>query len=172
MIYWAPFLHFYQPSTQYHAVLKKVCNESYRPLLKMLIGHPDAKVTVNMCGVLTEMLNDHGAADVIDDIKQLAKNKQLEFVDSAKYHPILPLLPEKEIKRQIKLNRQTNEYFFKQTYKPKGVFPPEMCYSDEVGRVVRELNYDWLLISGVASQGPWPMDFISEVNYDLSLIHI
>ena len=33
MIYRAHLLHFYQPMTQRHHVLAKVCDESYRPLL-------------------------------------------------------------------------------------------------------------------------------------------
>ena len=108
MIYWAPFLHFYQPPTQFHAILKKVCNESYRPLLKMLLEYPNAKLTINICGVLTEMLNDHGATDILTNIKKLAQNRQIEFVDCAKYHTILPLIPKKEMRRQIELNNKTN----------------------------------------------------------------
>src|SRR3989338_6773401 len=172
MIYWAPFLHFYQPPTQFHAILKKVCNESYRPLVKMLLEHPGAKVTVNMCGVLTETLNDHGAGDILDGLKQLAKNKQLEFVDSGKYHPILPLLPQKEMRRQIRLNKKTNEFFFEDAYNPRGFFPPEMCYSPDTGRVIKALGYEWILISGIACSDEWPLDFISGVSCGTSTIKI
>jgi alpha-amylase/alpha-mannosidase (GH57 family) len=164
MIYWAPFLHFYQPSIQYHHILKKVCNECYRPLLKMFLDHPKAKVTINMCGILTEQLSDHGMGDVIDNIKELAENKQLEFVDSAKHHPILPLIPQKEVHRQIKLNQASNRYFFGKSYKPRGFFPPEMCYSASLGRTLENMGYEWALISGVACQDKWPLDFISAIS--------
>ena len=59
MIYWAPLLHFYQPPTQLHWVLRKVCDESYRPLVELFRSLPYAKVTVNINAVLAEMLYDH-----------------------------------------------------------------------------------------------------------------
>ena len=74
MIYWAPFLHFYQPPTQFHSILDRICNESYRPIIKMLAGRPNAKVTVNMCGVLTEMLKEHGHRDIIEGLKELGES--------------------------------------------------------------------------------------------------
>ncbi len=172
MIYWAPFLHFYQPPIQFHGILKKVCNESYRPLLKMFLEHPAAKVTINMSGVLTEMLNDHGAEDVLEILKELAHRGQLEFVESAKYHPILPLIPAKEMHRQIKLNNQTNKFFFGKLYEPQGFFPPEMCYSNEVAEVVKAMEYEWILLSGVACPDTWPLDFVSAIPCDSSTIKI
>lgn len=172
MIYWAPFLHFYQPPIQFHAVLKKICNESYRPLVKLFSEHPNAKATINICGVLTELLNDHGAGDIIDGMRKIAENGQFEFVDSAKYHAILPLIPKEEMKIQIKLNERTNSYFFKESYKPRGFFFPEMCYSNEAAGVVRSLGYDWVLISGVACQTEWPLDFISSVSLGSSTINV
>ncbi|MFH1045887.1 MAG: hypothetical protein V1727_02870 [Candidatus Omnitrophota bacterium] len=163
MIYWAPFLHFYQPPTQFHAILEKVCKESYRPLLKMLKEHPSAKATINICGVLTEMLSAHGAIDIVSDIKELAENGQIEFVDSGKYHPILSLIPKKEIRRQIELNHKTNAFFFKQAYKTEGFFPPEMCYSDELVSVLSAMAYRWVLISGVACGTKWPLDTLNKI---------
>lgn len=163
MIYWTPFLHFYQPPTQIHSVLKKICNESYRPLVKMLEEHQNAKVTINMCGVLTEMLNEHGADDIIEGIKGLAQRGQIEFVDSAKYHPILPLIPKKEMRRQIELNHKTNSAFFGEYYKTQGFFSPEMCYSDDLLALLSGMAYRWILISGVASLPKWPMDVICKV---------
>ncbi len=131
----------------------------------MLLKHPEAKVTINMCAVLTEMLNDHGDNDILSDLTKLAKNNQLEFVDSAKYHAILPLIPAKEIRRQIELNKKTNSYFFKDAYKVRGFFPPEMCYSTEVGQILSTLGYEWVLISGVACVEKWPLDCIYNVGF-------
>lgn len=165
MIYWAPFLHFYQPPTQFHAILKKICKESYRPLLKIFAEHREAKVTVNISGVLTEMWNDHGAEDIVQGIAELGALGRLEFVDSAKYHPILPLIPEEEARRQIELNHKTNEYFYHKAYKPRGFFPPEMCFSSDVGRVLADLGYDWVLLSGAACVGEWPLDVIYKTNF-------
>lgn len=165
MIYWAPFLHFYQPPTQFHAILKKICKESYRPLIKIFAEHQQAKVTVNISGVLTEMWNDHGGEDIIQMIAELGKLGRLEFADSAKYHPILPLIPEEETRRQIELNHKANEYFYRKAYKPRGFFPPEMCYSQGVGRILADLGYEWVLLSGVACTGAWPLDVIYKASF-------
>ncbi|MBN3041270.1 MAG: hypothetical protein JW867_09070 [Candidatus Omnitrophica bacterium] len=161
MIYWAPFLHFYQPSFQFHSVLVKVCNESYRPLVKMFLEHRYAKVTVNINAVLSESLSEHNAQDIIINLKELGSRGQLEFVESAKFHPILPLIKREEANRQIKLNNQTNKELFGQAYNPKGVFSPEMCYSPRLAKDVASLGYKWVLLSGVAHSGKWPLDFIS-----------
>ena len=126
MIYWAQLLHFYQPPTQMHAVLEKICDESYRPLIDVFRQHPQAKVTVNISGVLTEMLQDHGHWDVIEGLRQLAQQGQVEFTGSGKYHPILPLIPREEVRRQITLHRRTNRYFFGQSFKPR-VFSRQSC---------------------------------------------
>jgi len=161
MIYWAPLLHFYQPPTQSHDVLAKICKESYRPLVKVFKEHPSSKVTVNMCGVLTEMLANHGHGDILTGLSELGERGQVEFVESAKFHAILPLIPKQEAKRQIELNNLTNLYFFKDSYKPKGFFLPEMCYSDEAASIVRGMGYEWVIVSGIASQGKWPMEYVS-----------
>ena len=161
MIYWAPLLHFYQPPTQSHDVLAKICKESYRPLVKVFKEHPESRVTVNMCGVLTEMLANHGCGDILTGLAELGDRGQVEFVESAKFHAILPLIPKREAKRQIELNNLTNLSFFKDSYKPKGFFLPEMCYSDEAASIVRGMGYEWVIVSGIASQGKWPMEHVS-----------
>ena len=161
MIYWAPFLHFYQPSFQFHTTLHKICDESYRPLLKMFLDNPKSKVTVNINGVLTELLCEHGANDIIDSFSLLAKRRQLEFVESSKFHAILPLIPQKEARYQLKLNRKINEKVFKKNYKPKGLFPPEMCYSQDLIKLAKSFHLEWILVSGIAHNDQWPLDFIS-----------
>jgi len=163
MIYWAPFLHFYQPPTQFHAILRKICDESYRPLVKMFGEHPSARVTINISAVLPELLDEHGGTDIIKGLKGLAENGQLEFADSAKFHPILPLIPREEARRQIELNRKTNEHFFGKSYRPRGFFPPEMAYSHDVAELLAEMGYEWLILSGVACSDTWPLDFISRI---------
>jgi len=172
MIYWAPFLHFYQPPTQFHAILKKICRESYRPLLDVFEANPNAKVTVNISGVLTELLNDHAATDIIDRMRKLAERGQLEFVGTSKYHAILPLIPQQEMLRQIELNHATNKYFFKKSYSPSGFFPPEMCYSGDCLGPIHKTGHKWILLSGVACADEWPMDKIYHAKVNSSTISV
>ncbi len=164
MIYLAPLLHFYQPSTQFHRVLKKVCNESYRPLVGLFHDQANAKVTININAVLTEMLDEHGMSDVIDGLRELSEMGRLEFVGSAKYHPVMPLIPQDEMLRQIMQNYQTNRRYFGKTYSPYGFFSPEMCYSREIIRPIQETGHRWIILSGLACPVAWPTSVIHRIR--------
>ena len=172
MIYWAPLLHFYQPPTQLHWVLRKVCIESYRPLVELFTDLPYAKVTININAVLTEMLFDHGYNDVIKGIKELARRGQVEFTGSGRYHPILPLIPQSEMERQIGQNHKTNKSLFGKAYNPKGFFPPEMCYSKAILKPVADAGHKWIIISGIACPVSWPTAVIHQVDVNGSKIAV
>ena len=166
MIYWAQLLHFYQPPTQVPSVLKKICDESYRPLLHVFEEFPNAQLTINFNGVLTDMLIDCGHKDVIEGYRNLAQRGQLEFTATGKYHPILPLVPKEEVKRQIDLNTQTNRRSFGQSYAPQGFFPPEMCYSHDILQPIIKSGYRWVILSGIACPSEWPLDIIYKAECD------
>lgn len=166
MIYWAPLLHFYQPPTQIHWVLDKICDECYRPLLKIFQEIPSARVTVNINAVLTELLHDHGKKDIIDSFRELAARGQVEFTGSGKYHPILPLIPRDEMERQITLNMETNRQLLGPIFSPRGFFPPEMAYSKKVVEPILKTGHEWIILGGVACPAEWPMDVIHEISMD------
>lgn len=170
MIYWAPLFHFYQPPTQTTSVLMKVSNEAYRPLLDVIGEFPHARATINICGVLTEMLSQCGYSDVINKLKQLGENGQIEFTGSAMYHPVLPLIPTEEVERQIKLNYITNRSLLGEVYAPRGFFPPELCYSKEIIDPIVESRHEWMILSGVACSAPWPLDVVYEAGHEDSKI--
>jgi len=136
-----------------------------------LNNHPQAKITLNINGTLTEQLHDFGYEDLIESITFLASRGQIEFTGSAKFHPLLPLIPEPEIKRQIKLNNETNQHFFGNLYEPKGFFPPEMAVSEEVLSVVKKMGFNWIIMSGIANILPdFPTNYISLHHNGLKLI--
>ena len=100
-MYWANFLHFYQPPTQKPYWIHKITAEAYRPILQGLKAHPQSKVTLNINGVLLELLDTYGEHDIIDLFRDLLASGQIELTGSAKYHPLLPFLPREEAIRQI-----------------------------------------------------------------------
>lgn len=151
---WANFLHIYQPPTQKEYWVKKIASESYRKLTRGLKENAQAKLTMNINAVLTELFDRYGCRDVIEDIRLLAERGQVELTASAKYHPFLPLMPKEEIVRQIELNTQTNQRFFgKKAYQPKGFFPPEMAYNRMVGEIIAGQGYRWLILDELAYSG-------------------
>jgi alpha-amylase/alpha-mannosidase (GH57 family) len=171
VVYFSFLLHIYQPPIQIPPVIKQIVNESYRPIMDALRDHPEAKITLNINGTLTEQLNDYGYTDLIEIIATLASRGQIEFTGSGKFHPLLPLIPAPEIRRQIELNNETNISFFGNVYKTRGFFPPEMAISEEVLSVVRNMGYDWIIMSGIANTLPeFPTTFISKHPNKLKLI--
>ena len=166
MTYWAQLLHFYQPPTQTHDILRRVTDESYRPLIGVLREHPEAKLAVNMNAVLTELLLEHGLRDVVDGLRELAERGQVEFVGSGKFHPILPLIPEGERQRSIAENAAVNASAFGECWKPRGFFPPELCFSSAITPLVAAAGHEWLILSGVASPSPWPIDHVYRTGAD------
>jgi 4-alpha-glucanotransferase len=160
-MYWSNFLHIYQPPTQAETIVRKVTEESYRTLVRVLKETPGGKITLNISAVLTEQLARYGLDDVIRGLRELAERGQIEFTGSAMYHPILPLIPKDEVIRQIKLNTDVNQRYFGEVYKPMGFFPPEMCYSYEVAQTVAELGFRWIIVDELSFKGK-----IGSVKYD------
>lgn len=142
---WINFLHIYQPLNQKPLVLQAVVNESYRPIVEILKRNPSAKIVLNINAVLSELLIEHGYEDLVKSITELVQGEQIELTDSAKYHVILPLLSDSDIKRQIEVNYETNRKIFGSSYSPKGFFPPEMAFDNRIAKILHELGYEWVL---------------------------
>jgi alpha-amylase/alpha-mannosidase (GH57 family) len=146
MVYLSILLHIYQPPTQFDEITKKITNDSYRLILDIL-NKTKGRITLNIPGSLTEQLVKNKDLDVIWEISKLCRKKQLEFTATAAYHPLLPRLPQSEIKRQIELNNIINiKYFGADIYCPKGFFPPEMAYSSRMDKVLIDNKTGWVIL--------------------------
>lgn len=145
-MYWVNFLHIYQPPTQKAYWINRITEESYRKLFNLLLLNPEAKITMNINGILLELFEKHGHLDVIEMINSLLSRDQLELTGSAKYHPLLPFLPKEEIIRQIKLNEETFHHYFGNKVRLKGFFPPEMGFSPELAKIIADLGYEWVIV--------------------------
>jgi hypothetical protein len=139
-------LHFYQPPNQQEDILLRIVKESYLPVTRGLLEIPEAKVAVNISGCLTEMLVASGFEEVLENLKKLASRGQVEFTGSAKFHALLPLLPQEEIERQITQNYETNSKYFGELYSPVGFFPPEMAVSQKLLETIAKLGYKWVAV--------------------------
>ncbi|MFX1452238.1 MAG: hypothetical protein ACFFCM_15480, partial [Promethearchaeota archaeon] len=171
VVYFGFLFHIYQPPVQIPAVVKQIVNESYRPIIEALRDHPEAKITLNINATLTEQLHDFQHDDLIGAITTLASRGQIEFTGSGKFHPLLPLIPEPEILRQIELNNETNRHFFGKLFNPRGFFPPEMAVSEEVFKTVKKAGFDWMIMSGIANTLPeFPTNHISVHPNGLKLL--
>ncbi|MFX1375490.1 MAG: hypothetical protein ACFFA0_06740 [Promethearchaeota archaeon] len=157
--FWAPLLHIYQPPTQDLKVLKSIDKECYKPLFTLLDEYEEVKFCLNISGVLIELLHEFNLSDTMDLLKNLVSENKIEIVGTAKFHPILPLIPKKEVQNQIQMNEEINNREFGR-WERKGFFPPEMAISGSVAKCVRQLGYKWVIMSGIACPEEWPYDKI------------
>lgn len=150
---WANFLHIYQPPTQKELWVRRIADESYRKVFSGLLGVKRARLSLNINGILCELLERHGGKDVLENIKKLLDRDNLELTGSAKFHPFLPLLPKQEIERQILLNEESLNKYFGTAWKKGGFFAPEMAYSRKVAESVAKLGYKWMVVDELAFPG-------------------
>ena len=150
---WANFLHMYQPAGQQPDILAAVVNQSYRPILEGLKKNPKARLTLNINGVLLEMFDQYGYRDLIDIIRHLAGEEQIELTGSAKYHALLPFISEEEIIRQVNENTATLNFYTDKSYQPKGFFPPEMAYDEKMWPILQNLGFKWIIVDEIACGG-------------------
>lgn len=155
-MYWAHFLHIYQPPTQKEIWVRRITDESYRPVFRGLREIPEARLSLNINGVLCELLDKYGGKDVLRDLKALVKEGKIELTGSAKYHIFSPLVPEEELERQIRLNEEALNHYFGEGWKRGGFFAPEMAYAKHVAVVAKRMGYKWIIIDELGFPGRSP----------------
>jgi len=157
--------HIYQPPTQKPRILKQIIKESYQPLLTLLKDNPQAQLTLNINGSLTELFALYEEQAILDLLANLVKNEQIDLIGSSCYHAILPLIPGEEILRQIELNEEMNRKVIGTNFQPKGFWLPEMAYDYRVIESLTARNYEWTILSSIASpEKELPDDFIPYIN--------
>lgn len=150
---WANFLHIYQPYDQQPDILKAIVEQSYRPILTHLKKNKRVHLTLNVNGALLELFDKHGHRDLIDILREVGLEGRVEFTSSTKYHALLPFLNMEEARRQIIINNETNAFYLKDAYKPRGFFPPEMAYTEELPALIEELGFEWIILDEIAAGG-------------------
>jgi hypothetical protein len=150
---WLNFLHFYQPANTEFYNIRKALDKSYWRLIRLMEEHPDLRFTWNVSGCLLERLADEKETAFIDRLNFLVKKGRVELTGSAAYHGFLPLLPEAEITRQIKINEKILKKCFGKDFKPRGFFLPEMSYTPAVAKIIKRLGYSWIIVDEIAFSG-------------------
>ncbi|HEY4503840.1 MAG TPA: hypothetical protein VJJ28_01905 [Candidatus Paceibacterota bacterium] len=148
---WANFLHIYQPFDQQGDIFEAITAQSYRPLLEKIREHKNVRITLNINGALLELFDKFGYHDLIDILREVGKEGRIEFTSTAKYHAFLPLLEDKEIVRQVKINDETNKFYLGDSYAPKGFFPPEMAYKKEIIPIIESMGFKWIIVDEISA---------------------
>jgi len=165
MKYISFLLHAYQPPWQFPEMLKRIIAECYDPMFDFILKNENARFTVNINYSLLEQIEREGYVGLLRKIRMAAEGGRIELTGSGAFHPILPLIPQKEAERQIELNKQGVERILGISHLT-GFFPPEMAFSARLTSIVKS-NYLWTITEDVPvilEHGYRPYDFISLVN--------
>jgi len=158
---WINFLHIYQPVNTDAHIIKEATDKSYTRIVRALESNAHIKFTINISGCLFLRWEEMGYEDLIKRIGKLVKKGQIDLTGTAAYHPLLPLVPGKEVIKQIKENEAILKKHFGKSFKPRGFFMPELAYSPGVAKLVAELGYKWLLMDEIAVTGQ-----VGEADFD------
>lgn len=150
---WINFLHLYQPANADDHTIKEATEKSYLRIIRALEERPRIKFTLNINGCLIERWQELGYSNLIKRINQLIQKEQIELTGTAFYHPILPLVPEEEAKRQIKEQEKILKKYFGGNIKLRGFFLPEMAYGEGAGRLIEKLGYEWIILDEISATG-------------------
>lgn len=150
---WINFLHLYQPVNTDAHIIKEATDVSYQRIISALERNPDIKFTLNLNGSLLIRFEDLGYLDLVKRIKKLVEKGQIEITGTACYHPLLPLIPEREVEIQIQENEEVLKKHFGDSFKPKGFYLPEMAYSPSVAKIIKKMGYEWIILDEIAYSG-------------------
>ncbi|MFH1822277.1 MAG: hypothetical protein ABH830_01100 [Patescibacteria group bacterium] len=157
---WINFLHLYQPVNVDGHIIKEATEMSYLRIIRGLEEHPNIKFTLNITGCLFLRWEELNYFDLIKRIKNLVKRGQIELVGSAAYHPLLPLIPEIEAKKQIKENEKIIKKYLGKNFQTKGFFLPEMAFSEKIAKLIKKFGYQWVILDEISYNGK-----LNQVDY-------
>jgi len=150
---WINFLHLYQPANTKDYYIQEAVEKSYSRILRALEENPEARFTLNINGCLILRLCDMGYEWLVKRFRDLYEKGQIEIVSTAAYHPVLPLLPKREIIKQIKEQEGILKEKLGVKKRPSGFFLPEMAFSPEIAKTLVGLKYKWIILDEIAYNG-------------------
>lgn len=142
---WTLIPHFYQPPTQSLILTEQVLRSCYLPFLDILLNHPEVEVSVNFSASLILQLERIHNHDFFSKLKTLVERNQIEFLNSAIFHPILPITPPDVIQRQIKENTTVLERFTSISPVP-GFFPPELAIDEKTIQLLEKTGVEFVIV--------------------------
>jgi alpha-amylase/alpha-mannosidase (GH57 family) len=112
-----------------------------------------ARVTFNYTGSLVEQLDefmnvdfDPRLKDLWNKFRELKKLRRAEFTGCGYFHPIFPLIPEEDCRKQIEMHLEV----YKETFggRPSGLWLPELAFRMNVIPLLEEMGFKWVIVDG------------------------
>jgi hypothetical protein len=154
---WANLINMYQPPNCDRAELERIVNKSYLPLLRLFAQNSEWKFSLNLPGSTVELLIRTGFGQIIKKLAELADKGQVDFTMTPKYQPLIPLLSEDDIDRQIEAHNKICKRYFGINYAPRGLHSPFLAYSQTVAKTAARFGLKWVTIDQISlSNGSTP----------------
>ena len=75
-------------------------------------------------------------------------NPRIDMTGFGYHHPLMPLVDNDDIRRQIRWHREQYEAYFPGEYS-KGIFPPETAFSPRIIPALKDEGFDWVMIDNL-----------------------
>lgn len=123
-------------------------------------GLPHLGAQVSLSGSLIENLNNLEQAgnqnfqnwkshwNYIKNQITMLGNPRLDLVGFGYFHPLMPLIDYKNIRRQIQKHKQLFNQYFPGPYS-KGIFPPENAFSTRIIPALVDEGFKWVLVDNI-----------------------
>jgi alpha-amylase len=134
-------------------IFEKVARKCYRPtneiILKLIEEYDNFKVAYSLSGVFVEQCERYELGkDILEDFRELAKSKKVEFLDQTYYHSLVSLYEEEgEFIEQVKAHRGLMRDLI--GYEPSFFENTELLYNNRIARLAEEMGYKGIFAEGV-----------------------
>lgn len=157
----ALLLHFFQPWWQKPEVLDEIIRTCYKPVFDFVaINKSRFLFTANISGSLFEFFSRHDP-EIPDQLRNALAENQVELMSTAAHHPIVPLIPFREIGKQIVWDLRVKEQhaIFGNC---GGFFFPEMAFSGGTLSFMKSFGFEWTVLEdNVLPSHSVPFNFIA-----------
>ena len=136
-------------------IFKRAARKCYFPSNQILLDLIDkhkherrpVKVSFSVSGVFLEQCEMFDK-DLLESFRQMAKTRNVEFLDQTYYHSISSLYPEKnEFIEQVKLHRETIKSLL--DFEPSVFENTELLYNNLIAKMAEDLGFKGIFTEGV-----------------------
>lgn len=150
-------IDFYRSPIEEESAFKKVFNDFFIPLIKIIKSHKEWSVTINIPLTTLDRLDQYGFSSFISDLKELYLNERLEISNTSPYGMSLTGISKEFSEAQIILNEYALGYYLGSRQGFEG--EPAIMLKDlsgfvshnnsmDVGllNVLHDLDYKWVSV--------------------------
>lgn len=135
--------HCHQPVGNFGYIYEEAYQKAYNPFLQVISNYPGIKATLHYSGPLLLWLQENHP-EFLEQLKSLISRGQIELLSGGFYEPILPMLPDRDKRGQIRLmNNWLREHFGQQA---KGIWLAERVWEPHLPKVLIEEKMQFSLV--------------------------